>query len=258
MRGLDIDARKGGASIFLSILGLLTIILSLFFLFLNNEFSAFGFVNATGGHILPIFENVWDIGVRVETGGTFGLRAGWAASLLVTVVQFLFWILDPEIVFKQDKWFKRIMIALIAYDFASTVYYLTTLGIETTPIDLWVTTISVPTISGMVSFGLILFISFAFLSIGSEWWLALGWTLFRLNFPEALAFIQEGWDSIDKALFSQSGILSQRTDRRIDQYKNSYQGRPAQPPSHHNNRVETAREKYEREQRQQREASASV
>jgi len=234
MRGLEFEKKSGGAAIFLALLGLVTIMIALFFLYLNNQFSAFGFVEATGGEVLSVKNNIWTIGVDVKSGGSFGMLAGWAGSILVTVIQLIFWVHDPNVIFRTtDKLFRQLMYLLIVYDFLSTVYYLTSLGIETFPLELpfAMATWHVFTLNGLIQFGLILFISFAFLSVGSEFWLALGWTLFSLHIVEAISVVQNWLDNAQES-FERSRL--NKVDRRIDQMKQQSQTNQARPAQNFN------------------------
>jgi hypothetical protein len=225
MRFFDIEQKKGWAAVFLATLGAIILGSSVFLLVLNNEFSAFGFAEISGGNIVPIEGNIYGIGVDITSGGAFGLTAGLVASIIVTAVQFIFWVLDPNIVFKQEDGFRRIIYGLIAYDIFSTIYYLSQY-VETTTYLFPFGEIVFLTLKGGVTILGITFITIAFLSVGSEFWLALGLTLLRINAQPAWEQMQEWFASIE-SLFSKDYTKnhSKRVDSKIDDYKREDQFR---------------------------------
>lgn len=233
MRGLDINQKRGAASVVLLLFGLTIVLGSIFLLFLNNEFSAFGFAEITGGDIQPT-QSVYWIGVKMVSGGAFGLFAGWVTSILITVAQFIFWVLDPDIVFKQEKMFKRMIYALMVYDLLSTVYYLSQYA-ETTMIQTpFFGSFEVWTIKGLFALSGIVFIAFAFMSVGAEFWMALGITLVRLHLKPAMEQISDwGEEIVD---YIESSRL-ESVDKRIDDYKQNYR-----PPQNRNNQYQGNRQ----------------
>lgn len=161
--------------------GVLLVLIALWFIYYNVLTTASVVVSSFDGLVNQLGDNAWLPALQIVRGGQLGKTFGLAFGLLISVLEFVFWASQDDLLGGFAAGAKYIGFALLALDVGSALYFL--LGganLVNVAAALW----------GWAYVWRVFFaivIVFAALAFGGELWLAIGIEIIRTQYEVAFA-----------------------------------------------------------------------